>query len=185
MQGTRFGELLGRLVELSHHDICEILEEQVRTSRKFGQIALGWDLCKPQHVWQAWSVQLIGRVPRVDLLQLGVDAQATNHVPARVAIDLGVIPVRTYAGGIVVAASEKNIARAVETLPARIRQSAEFVLADAGQVSSAIANYYAVEIEQMRRRECANRPCASRCAGPACSRRNSESVVIEPLRNVG
>src|SRR2546423_848682 len=55
----RFGEILGRLVNLSGHDVNEILEEQNATHQRFGEIALSWGLCAPEDVWQAWCDQLL------------------------------------------------------------------------------------------------------------------------------
>src|SRR6187401_2835409 len=87
--GPRFGELLGRFVPLSGHDVYEILEEQSSSGRRFGQIALGWGLCRPPHVWEAWSLQLGGRTPRIDLAKFGIDAQSTDHLPGATAAALG------------------------------------------------------------------------------------------------
>ena len=56
-----FGQCLGRVVPLSAHDVSEILEHQAATRRRFGEIALAWGLCRPQHVWQAWWAQLAQR----------------------------------------------------------------------------------------------------------------------------
>ena len=71
-----FGECLGKVVRLSAHDIAEIMEHQAATRRRFGEIALSWGLCRPQHVWQAWWDQLSLHTPHVDLTKLGIDAQA-------------------------------------------------------------------------------------------------------------
>ena len=54
---ARIGELLSRIVPLSGHDVEEILEEQSANRRKFGEIALAWGLCRPEHVWDAWCQQ--------------------------------------------------------------------------------------------------------------------------------
>src|SRR5439155_6477219 len=54
---ARIGELLSRMVPLSGHDVEEILQEQSATRRRFGEIALAWGLCKPEHVWDAWGQQ--------------------------------------------------------------------------------------------------------------------------------
>src|SRR5687768_4242797 len=105
-----FGELLGRFVPLSSHDVLEILEEQSGSRRRFGQIALSWGLCEPQHVWRTWAAQLRGRTPTIDLQKTGIDTQATLHMPAFVAQRLGVIPVRSIDGRLIVATSEAGLA---------------------------------------------------------------------------
>src|SRR4051812_42063694 len=103
-----FGECLGKVVRLSGHDVSEIMEHQAATRRKFGEIALAWGLCRPQHVWQAWWEQLSHATPRVDLTKIGVDAQAASHVPADLAAQFRIIPLRRFREQLVVAACEQG-----------------------------------------------------------------------------
>jgi hypothetical protein len=180
--GDRFGEVLSRFVTISRHDVYEILDEQSATRRKFGQIALNWHLCEPQHVWQAWSSQLLGRTPRVDLDRFGVDSQAAADLPAWVAVALGVVPVRTMDQMLVVAASEKSLARAAELLTAHTRKPLSFVLADASQVEAAVQRYYASQIAPPLAGDtcgpvtstlpaCASKRCGVKCKGGGCVNR--------------
>src|SRR4051794_2875653 len=139
---TLFGELLGRRVPLSNHDVDEILEEQGGNRRRFGQIALGWGLCEPRHVWETWAEQLAGRTPRVDLGTLGVDVQATLQISGALAAELGIVPLRAYPGGLVIAASEQSIARAAERLARMTGRRVAFVIADPSQIRQALERYY-------------------------------------------
>src|SRR3954468_15404046 len=91
---ARFGELLSRMVPLSGHDVEEILQEQTANRRRFGEIALAWGLCRPEHVWDAWCQQSADGIDIVDLEQIGIDAQAAAMLSSDVARQLGVIPVR-------------------------------------------------------------------------------------------
>src|SRR3712207_9173181 len=91
-----FGQCLSQVVQLSDHDVAEILEDQAASRRRFGEIALAWGLCQPQHVWQAWWAQLSAHTPQVDLRTLGVDAQATACLPRGLAVAFGVMPLRTF-----------------------------------------------------------------------------------------
>ena len=166
-----FGELLGRLVPLSNHDVCEILEEQSASRRRFGQIALTWGLCDPQHIWHVWAAQLHGRTPRIDLGTTGIDTQATLHLPAALAARLGVIPVRSVDGRLIIAASESALAPAAEALAtADVQQKVCFVLADPHQIDQAIRTYYGQWLETGAQKACAARPCADRCKGDTCNR---------------
>jgi hypothetical protein len=97
------GELLGRLVNLSRHDVDEILEEQSSTHHRFGEIALSWGLCAPEHVWQAWCDQLLQQVQKVDLEKLGVDSQAAAMISSDLARRLNVIPIRCLGRQLIVA----------------------------------------------------------------------------------
>ena len=189
--GERFGEVLSRFVPISRHDVYEILEEQSATRRKFGQIALNWQLCEPQHVWQAWSSQLVGRTPRVDLERFGVDSQAAADLPGWVAVALGVVPVRTMDNMLVVAASEKSLPRAAELLTAHTKKPLTFVIADARQVEAAVQRYYAnLAINPPHREDssksgpamhqaCASKRCGVKCKGAACSMKRK---LLQPER---
>src|SRR3954452_25407461 len=92
LQETLFGELLGRRVPLSRHDVFEILEEQGGSRRRFGQIALGWGLWEPRHVWETWAEHLADRSPRVDLGRMGIDVQATLHLRGALSAEPGIVP---------------------------------------------------------------------------------------------
>src|SRR3978361_394754 len=80
MSQLRFGELLGKVVNLTRHDVDEIFEEKNSSHRRFGEMALSLALCDPEHVWQAWCDQLLTQIQRVDLEALGVDAQAAGLI---------------------------------------------------------------------------------------------------------
>ena len=142
MRRVLFGELLGRLVRISGHDVSEILEDQNASHRRFGEIALSWGLCQPQHVWQAWWSQLSHETPYVDLDAIGVDAQAVAHLPRGLAAAYGAIPVRTFKDQMVIAASDTTHERASAELPPLLHKKVKFVLADPEQIREAIRTYY-------------------------------------------
>ena len=164
-----FGELLGRLVPLSSHDVCEILEEQSGSRLRFGQIALSWGLCEARHVWHAWATQLHGRTPKIDLLKTGIDAQATLHLPGALAARLGIIPVRSIDGRLIVAASEAGLPEAAQALAStHFFEEVRFVLSDPRQIEHAIRTYYGQWLEETPGETCA-RPCGGACKGVSCS----------------
>lgn len=143
MSQALFGELLGRLVTLSRHDVQEILEEQAISRQRFGAIALSRGLCEPEHVWAAWADQLVTEVRRVDLDVLGVDAQAAAMIPGEAARRLSIIPVRCPSDRLVIAvADDADPARAAIEVGPLGGRVLRFVVADAGQVRRAIAAYY-------------------------------------------
>jgi hypothetical protein len=184
-----FGELLGRRIALSSHDVYEILEEQTGSRLRFGQIALRWGLCEPRHVWETWAEQLAGRTPRVDLAVLGIDVQATHHLNGALAAELGIVPVRAHPGGLIVAASEQSVARAAERLGQDADRRVDFVLAEPSQIRQALERYYPdLLVRASSEPACAHRPCADRCAGARCGRRDRLSIRAHgsaPLRTAG
>jgi len=138
----RFGECLARVVSLSALDVAEILEDQSASRRRFGEIALAWGLCEPHDVWEAWAHQLAHSTPVVDLDALGIDAQATAELPARLARRYRAVPVRKTDGVLIVAIEETAAGRAAAKLPALLGMTVRFVVAGAGQVESALRTYY-------------------------------------------
>lgn len=142
MSRQRFGELLGRFVSITPHDVSEILEDQTSSRRRFGEIAMAFGLCKPQHVWRAWWAQLSGAPERVDLEAIGIDTQCLAHLPHALALDYNVIPIRASGEQMVIAAGEGSLMRAMEELPRRVKMQLKFVLADPRQIERAIKAYY-------------------------------------------
>jgi hypothetical protein len=145
MRHALFGELLSGLVGLSDHDVSEVLAEQAISHRRFGEIALAFQWCRPQHVWQAWWAQLEDSTQRVLLPSVGVDTQALGSVPRALAEEYEVIPIRIYGEQIVLAASEESQPRAAAELPQMVRKSMRFVLAPERQIREAIAAHYRCE----------------------------------------
>ena len=142
MSQVRFGELLGRLVNLSRHDVDEILEEQSSTKHRFGEIALSWGLCTPENVWQAWSDQLMEQVQTVDLEKLGVDSQASGLISGELARRLNAIPIRSLGHQLIVAVADHNTDHIAAELRKITSMSLRFVVADAQQLRCAISAYY-------------------------------------------
>lgn len=142
MSSARFGELLGRFVPLSGQDVSEILEDQAISHRRFGQIALSWGLCRPEHLWRAWGAQLAYMPEHVDLKTIGIDTQSLTGLTATIARDYRVIPVRCLPDLLILAASEGALARAAEHLPRLLDKKIQFVLADPDQIDAAIRDCY-------------------------------------------
>jgi hypothetical protein len=145
MRTAQFGELLGRLVGLTRLDIDEILVDQTVSHRRFGEIALSWGLCSPEHVWQVWCDQLLTQVQRVDLDALGVDAQAVSMIHQDVAVRLGAIPIRCLGKVLIVAVSDPNTDRVEAELELTTGKELRFVMADPHQIQRAIAVYFPAE----------------------------------------
>ncbi len=144
MNGTRFGECLGQVVNLSEHDVAEILEDQSSSHRRFGEIAMAWGLCRPEDVWHAWCHQLARLTPEVNLATIGIDSQAIAHLPASLAREFGVVPIRSFGGQLVVATDALGAARAAQELPRLLPASIKFVVASRESIAAAIERYYSV-----------------------------------------
>jgi hypothetical protein len=137
---ARIGELLRKMVPLSRHDVEEILHEQMANPRRFGDIALDWGLCQPEHVWRAWVQQAHGS-DTVDLEKIGVDARAAAMLPADVARAHQVIPLRV-AGDAMLMATANGAGDHAQDLSALVHRKVIFVRAQAAQVEGMIKRYY-------------------------------------------
>jgi type IV pilus assembly protein PilB len=142
MSHARIGELLGRMVKLTGHDVEEILQEQSVTRWRFGDIALSWGLCQPEHIWRAWRQQLGEAHQRVDVRTIGVDAQATAYLSPSLAWQYQVVPLRLIGDELLVAVADQSAERAMRELPSSCELKLKFVLADPEQVREAIEQYY-------------------------------------------
>ncbi len=143
MGRDRFGTCLGRVIELSDHDVSEILEEQGPTGRRFGEVALQLRMCRPEDVWAAWWHQLGQALEVVDLNATGVDAQALAHVPRLVAEEFGAIPLRAFGNQLVIAVGAESLPLAQSHLSERLSKQIRFVLASEDQIRDAGKRYYA------------------------------------------
>ncbi len=139
----RIGELLGEMIPLSGHDVEEILSEQHTSARRFGEIALSWGLCRPEHVWSARHRQVQdadGEI--VDLDRDGIDAQAVALLPAELAQAFRAIAIRAGECEIVVASDAQLSERARAALQDRLKKHVKFVIAPRKQIDAAIDVYY-------------------------------------------
>jgi hypothetical protein len=139
----RIGELLGQMVALSGHDVEEILHEQQSTRRRFGEIALSWGLCQPEHVWSAWCRQVRDTdFEFVDLDRDGIDAQAVTLLSAELANTFRAIPIRRSEAEVVIASDATLSERARGELQALLKKHVKFVIAPREQVDAALEVYY-------------------------------------------
>jgi hypothetical protein len=142
MSGKRIGERLSHMVPLSGHDIEEILSEQGTTGKRFGDIAIQLGLCSPQHIWRAWSSQLLESPQRVNLDEFGIDAQAVAHVPESLALRLHIMPIRVLGPELVVAVDESAYSLVRDQLAKTLKDPVIFVLCSHQQISRALRLYY-------------------------------------------
>ena len=137
-----FGELLGKMVRITPHDVEEILQEQAASHRRFGEIALIWGLCQPQHIWNAWMTQLDEHAQWITLDDFGIDCQALTYLPRQLATDLCAVPVRAWGNQVVLAIADTDPAATKAALPAELRPRAHFVFAQPEEIRKAIDEAY-------------------------------------------
>jgi len=112
------GQILRDMGVLNDQDIREILDQQRRTGRRFGQIALAWGLVTPEQIWTAWCRQLADQHHRVDLDEVGIDTNAVDRVSGVLARFYRIIPLRLWGDNLVVALPEGDAHGNLDDLPA-------------------------------------------------------------------
>jgi hypothetical protein len=142
MSRQLIGQVLSRMGKLSSIDVDEILFEQAMSQRRFGEIALSWGLCEPEHLAEAWCRQLAENSETLDLAQVGVDAHAARALPAEVARRLGVVPIRVLGDTVVVATGHLLDSVEVTELSRTMGRDVRFVAVAAGQLDHAMKVYY-------------------------------------------
>lgn len=139
---ARIGQILSRLAPLSDHDVEEILQEQKTTRQRFGEAALALGLVQPEHVWEAWIRQVQERHTPIDLGAVGIDTQALDYVPASVARQFRLVPVRAWHDELVIASSRVTDECTIQQIESQIGLKLIVALAPQTQVDAAIERYY-------------------------------------------
>ncbi len=143
---TKIGQLLSRHVNLSNHDIDEILCEQSHTQKRFGDVAMSLGLCSAQDIWKAWCEQIKDSIEHVNLHELGIDAQSVALLSRELAVKCTAIPVRSTDTHLVIATSEAGFDEAAVQLPEAMNRRLKFVIAPHEQIISAIEAYYQISL---------------------------------------
>jgi hypothetical protein len=134
----RFGELLSRLTSISRHDVEEILHEQETTQRRFGEIALAWGLCRPEHVWNVWCAQVAESGTKLDLKRIAIDSRAIDCITGEVARSLHILPIRLINEMLIIATGDLAVESQLPPLDKKLR----LVLADRDELEHAIESHY-------------------------------------------
>jgi hypothetical protein len=132
------GQVLYRMGKLSPMDIDEILEEQALAGRRFGDIAISWGLCDPEHIGEAWCRQLADEGANLDLGSLGIDPHATACLSPADARRLGILPIRIAGEIMILAASHPLDSVAVAELSRMLARDLRFVVVSPAQFECAM-----------------------------------------------
>jgi hypothetical protein len=140
------GQVLSRMGKLSPMDIDEILEEQARSRRRFGEIAVHWGLCEPEHVGEAWCRQMSEDGADLNLSKVGIDEHAARCLPPALARRLGAVPIRMLGEMMIVAACRPMSSLEMAELSQALAKDLRFVTVDAGQIEQAMEVYARVPV---------------------------------------
>ncbi|MBN1342254.1 MAG: hypothetical protein JXQ73_06220 [Phycisphaerae bacterium] len=142
----KIGQILREMGILTDGDVAEILEQQERTGRRFGQIALAWGLATPEQIWTAWSKQLAEHEQRVDVDEVGIDTRAVERVSSVVARFYHVLPLRLWGDNLVVAVPDNGDHGSLDDLPILLDCQVHSCLCDAQQVDEYLDRVYGLAV---------------------------------------
>jgi len=138
----RIGQILSHVVPLSSHDIEEIVQEQRVTRLRFGDAAIALGLVRPEHIWRAWLTQLQDTPTHVDLDTIGIDAQSIHHVPASIARQWRIVPVRAFDNVLVIAAASTPESTVIDQIQRTASKHVVVVYASQAQIDEQIQLHY-------------------------------------------
>lgn len=139
---VRIGQILSQLAPLSEHDVEEILQEQKSSRQRFGDAALSLGLVQPEHIWEAWIRQVQERHTPIDLGTVGIDTQSLAYVPAALARQFRLVPVRAWQDELVVASARALDECTLQMIESQIGMRLTVTHAPQAQVDAAIDRYY-------------------------------------------
>lgn len=141
----RIGELLVRRGVMTDAQRDEVLAEQKRSGRPFGDLAerlLG--IC-PREVEQAWAEQYAAMVRPIDPRRSSSDPDALAIVSSRQAWQFAMLPLRFAAEELIACTTQVHLARALRFAAWRVATPVRFVLATPEHLGEALASHYPVK----------------------------------------
>jgi MSHA biogenesis protein MshE len=141
-QGIRIGELLIEQGVLSAEQVQQILDEQKRAGRPFGDLAERLFGVSPESVEKAWIDQYLSLSTEIDLDQQSVDVHVLRTLNRRQAWQFRMVPMRHEQQDLVVATSREHLKRAVNFAWRRLHDPVYFLIARRPQLEDFLMRHY-------------------------------------------
>jgi hypothetical protein len=138
----RIGELLAQRGVLTPIQIDDVLDEQRRSGRPFGDLAERMFGVDPAAVERAWLEQYITLDTVIDLTTQRIDEAAVAVLDRRQAWQFRVLPLRFDAGELVVATTPNRLRKAVNFAWRTLGDPVYFVIADHRQLEEQLMVHY-------------------------------------------
>jgi len=140
----RIGELLVRRGVLSASQRDEVLAEQKRSGRPFGDLAERMFGISPRDVEQAWAEQYASMVQPIDPRRSSSEPDALATVTSRQAWQFAMLPLRFSSGELIACTTQIHLARALRFAAWQVPTPVRFVLATPGHLGEALQAQYPV-----------------------------------------
>lgn len=140
----RIGELLVRSGVLSALQRDQVLDEQRRSGRPFGDLAERMFGISPRDIEQAWAEQYASLVEPIDPRSSDSDPDALSLVTGRQAWQFAILPLRFSSGELIACTTQTHLARALRFAAWKVPTPVRFVLASPIHLGEALVEHYQV-----------------------------------------
>ncbi|MEX2673435.1 MAG: hypothetical protein WD294_15150 [Phycisphaeraceae bacterium] len=141
--GTRrIGEILVSQGVLTEAQVQDILNQQHRHGRPFGELAEQLFDVGPEQVEKAWIEQYLDYGTEVDLEQQVIDVDVLRVINRRQAWQFRVLPLSRADGELVAATSREDLRRAVNFAWRRFDEPVYFLIASRPQLEAFLMKHY-------------------------------------------
>lgn len=138
----RIGEILVAHGLLTNEQVTEILQQQQRGGRPFGDLAERMFGVDAEQVEKAWAEQYVSLGTEVDLSEQTIAPETLRIINRRQAWQFRVLPMSRREGELVVATSRENLRRAVNFAWQRFDEPVFFMIAPAAQLEQFLMHHY-------------------------------------------
>ena len=138
----RIGEILVAQGVLTEHQVQQILQQQQRIGRPFGELAEQLFGISPDEVERAWIEQYISYGTEIDLDAQRIDIEALRVINRRQAWQFRMLPLAREGGEIVAATSRDRLRRAVSFAWRRFDEPVYFLIARRPQLERFLMTHY-------------------------------------------
>jgi type IV pilus assembly protein PilB len=139
--GLRLGEILVNRGLLTQAQVDEVLAQQAKTGRPFGDLAERLFGISPADVEHAWAEQLTCITEHVDPSREVVERDVCTLISSRQAWQFGLLPMRRENGELVVATTQEHLPRASRFVAWSIAAPVLFVIAERRALEKALQKH--------------------------------------------
>jgi hypothetical protein len=139
---VRLGDLLVRNGVLSEQQRDEVLTEQMRSGRPFGELAERMFNVAPRAIEGAWAEQYALISPRVDPLEEEADPRVLGMIDRRQAWQFRLLPLRYDGFELMVCTTQENLVRALKFVGWRFGHPCFLAIAEPLVLGRALERHY-------------------------------------------
>ena len=142
VRGIRIGELLVRQGVLTEQQVQQVLDEQKRIGRPFGDLAERMFNVSPDAVEKAWVDQYVTYSTEVDLEKQKFDVRTLKTINRRQAWQFRMLPIRRENDEMVAATCQDHLRRAVNFAWRHLDEPIYFLIAGRPQLEEFLMEHY-------------------------------------------